>query len=43
MAKDLARVIQGGGETALERILREVEALTDEEAAKDMDSSSSRV
>jgi hypothetical protein len=32
-AVDLVRVDRGSAETALERILREVEALTDEETA----------
>jgi len=37
LAGDVARMSERPGETALERILREVEALTDEEAALQLD------
>ncbi|HYM87172.1 MAG TPA: phosphopantetheine-binding protein [Pseudoxanthomonas sp.] len=37
LAADVARMGRGPGETALERILREVEALTDEVAAHQLD------
>jgi hypothetical protein len=41
LAGDVARMIERPGETALERILREVEALTDEEAALQLDGNGS--
>jgi hypothetical protein len=41
LAGDVARMSERPGETALERILREVEALTDEEAALQLDGNGS--